>query len=138
VMIVVYRMKPVYRATARMEVQAETPALQTLNELNPSGVADAAFLQTQVDLLQNNNLAWQTMQELGLAGGSGELEAGGEGAGRSPLATPSSLIRAFKKHLHVEPLSESRLVEFSFESVASHLAARVANALVRNCGREFP
>ena len=35
VTVVVFRMKPVYRATARMEVQAETPALQTLNELNP-------------------------------------------------------------------------------------------------------
>ena len=136
VTIVVYRMSPVYRATARMEVQAETPALQTLNELNPSAAADAAFLQTQVDLLQNNNLAWQTMQELGLASGSAELGVGGEGgpegADRSGVATPSSLIRAFKKHLHVELLNESRLVEVSFESVDAHRAARVANALVKN------
>lgn len=76
VTVVVYRMKPVYRATARMEVQAETPALQSLNELNPSAATDAAFLQTQVDLLQNNNLAWQTMQELGLGNGSVELGTG--------------------------------------------------------------
>ena len=136
VTIVVYRMNPVYRATARMEVQAETPALQTLNELNPSAAADAAFLQTQVDLLQNNNLAWQTMQELGLATGDAELqaerEAGPEGADRPSVATPSSRIRAFKKHLHVELLNESRLVEVSFESVDPTLAARVANALVKN------
>ena len=67
VTLVVFRMKPVYRATARMEVQAETPQVQTLNELNPSAGTDDAFLQTQVDLLQNNNLAWETIQQLGLA-----------------------------------------------------------------------
>jgi capsular exopolysaccharide synthesis family protein len=136
VTIVVYRMRPVYRATARMEVQAETPALQTLNELNPSATADAAFLQTQVDLLQNNNLAWQTMQELRLEADSVGLEGGVEDwpeiSRRSPVATPSNLIRAFKKHLHVELLNDSRLVEVSFESVDSSLAARVANALVKN------
>ncbi|MGD0008622.1 MAG: polysaccharide biosynthesis tyrosine autokinase [Terriglobia bacterium] len=136
VTLVVFRMKPVYRATARMEVQAETPQLQTLNELNPSAAADAAFLQTQVDLLQNNNLAWETIQQLGLAAGSPELSAGGKGGpastDRSPSATQSSLIRAFRKHLHVELLNESRLVEVSFESVDPSLAARVANALVKN------
>ena len=136
VTVVVYRMKPVYRATARMEVQAETPALQTLNELNPGAAADAAFLQTQVDLLQNNNLAWQTIQELGLANGGAEFEARGDlwpgSTGRSTVATPASLIRNFKKHLHVELLNESRLVEVSFESRDSNLAARVANALVKN------
>jgi len=136
VTVVVFRMKPVYRATARMEVQAETPALQTLNELNPSVAADAAFLQTQVDLLQNNNLAWQTMQELGLANESVELGAAGDlwpgSTSRSTASTPASPIRSFKKHLHVELLNESRLVEVSFESVDSSLAARVANTLVKN------
>ncbi len=136
VTIVVFRMKPVYRATARMEVQAETPALQTLSELSPNATADAAFLQTQVNLLQNNNLAWQTMQELGLAAGASQATTAAEGGSASrdaPSAdSQSSLIRAFKKHLHVELLSESRLVEVSFESDDPSLAARVANALVRN------
>jgi len=136
VTLVVFRMKPVYRATARMEVQAETPQVQTLNELNPSAAADAAFLQTQVDLLQNNNLAWETIRQLGLAAGSSEPSAGGKGAAgsteRSPAAIQSSLIRGFRRHLHVELLNESRLVEVSYESVDPTLAARVANALVKN------
>ncbi|MGD0125070.1 MAG: polysaccharide biosynthesis tyrosine autokinase [Terriglobia bacterium] len=136
VTVVVYRMKPIYRATARMEVQAETPALQTLNELGPSGATDAAFLQTQVDLLQNNNLSWQTMQELGLANGNPELGVGADlwpvSTSRSTVATPANLILSFKKHLHIELLTESRLVEVSFESVDSNLAARVANTLVKN------
>ena len=136
VTLVVFRMKPVYRATARMEVQAETPQVQTLNELNPSAATDAAFLQTQVDLLQNNNLAWETIQQLGLAAGYPELRAAGKGGpastDRSPAATQASLIRAFKKQLHVELLNVSRLVEVSFDSVDPSLAARVANAHVKN------
>jgi len=136
VTITVFRMKPVYRATARMEVQAETPSLQTLDELHPNATSDAAFLQTQVDLLQNNNLAWETIQELDLATKLPELKAGlGVGATnitKSLPATQSSLIRAFKNHLHVELLNESRLVEVSFESVDPGLAAAVANALVKD------
>jgi len=136
VTIVVFRMKPLYRATARMEVQAETPPLQTLNELNSSSTTDAAFLQTQVDLLQNNNLAWQTIQELGLASRMPELRAGREGqaamSNTSLLESQSSLIRGFKRQLHVELLNDSRLVEVSFDSVDPGLAAAVANALVKN------
>jgi len=136
VTFVVFRTKPVYRATARMEVQAETPQLQTLNELNPSASADDAFLQTQVDLLQNNNLAWETIQQLGLASVYPELSAAGKGGpastDRSRAATQASLIRAFKAGLHVSLLSESRLVEVSYESVDPSLAARVANAHVKN------
>ena len=136
VTLAVFRMKPVYRATARMEVQAETPQLQTLNELNPSAATDAAFLQTQVDLLQNNNLAWETIQQLRLAAGNSEPSAGGKGGPASadsfPAATQSSQIRAFRKRLHVDLLNESRLVEVSFESDDPSLATRVANALVKN------
>jgi capsular exopolysaccharide synthesis family protein len=136
VTLAVFRMKPVYRATARMEVQAETPPVQTLNELNPSATTDDAFLQTQVDLLQNNNLAWETIQKLGLAGENPDPGGGGKGgrvsADESSATVQSSLIRAFKAALHVELLNESRLVEVSFESVDPVAAARVANALVKN------
>ena len=136
VTLFVFRMKPVYRATARMEVQAETPALQTLNDLNPSASTDAAFLQTQVDLLQNNNLIWDTLQRIGLASGQAQLSDGNlswlASPGKSPETTQSSLIRSFRKHLHVELLTESRLVEVSFDSADPKLATRAANALVRN------
>jgi capsular exopolysaccharide synthesis family protein len=136
VTIIVFRMKPVYRATARMEVQAETPPVQTLNELNPSAATDGAFLQTQVDLLQNNNLAWETIEELGLATRLPELQTvrkhSAASTNESLPATQSSLIRAFKGHLHVELLNESRLVEVSFDSVDPTLAADVTNALVKN------
>jgi capsular exopolysaccharide synthesis family protein len=136
VTLAVFRMKSVYRATARMEVQAETPQLLTLNELNPNGFTDEAYLQTQVDLLQNNNLAWETIQQLGLAAGNPEFSAGGKGGlestGSSPTTTQANLIRGFRGGLHVSLLTDSRLVEVSYDSVDPSLAARIANALVKN------
>ena len=71
VTLVVFRMKPVYRATARMEIQAETSQLLTLNDINPGWYSDDVYLQTQVNLLQNNNLIWETIEQLGLAAGKG-------------------------------------------------------------------
>jgi polysaccharide biosynthesis transport protein len=135
VALVVFRMTPIYQATARMEVQAETPQLQTLNNLNPSAIADDEFLQTQVDLLQNNNLAWETAQQLGLA----NLPEFNRQAKRSPADadTPPSEaqaaeIRALKSRLKVNLLPNSRLIEVSFTSTDPKVAARVANALVSN------
>ncbi|MGA2606391.1 MAG: polysaccharide biosynthesis tyrosine autokinase [Terriglobia bacterium] len=136
VTLVVFRIKPMYRATARMEVQAETAQLLTLNDLNQNGYTDESYLQTQVDLLQNNNVVWETIQKLGLAAGNPEISAGGKGGpgstDRSPTATQANLIRAFRGGLHVSLLGDSRLVEVSFDSVDPSLAARVANALVKN------
>src|SRR5512146_1092357 len=45
--IVSYRTTPVYRATARVELEAETPLVQSLNQAYQKMEADDAFLQTQ-------------------------------------------------------------------------------------------
>src|SRR5208337_2260859 len=132
----VFRIKPVYRATARMEIQAETAQVLSLNDINPGAYTDEAYMQTQVDLLQNNNLAWETIEQLGLAAGYPELSAAGKGGpgntGGSFAATQANLIRAFRGGLHVSLLTDSRLVEVSYESTDPNLATRVANALVKN------
>src|SRR5438132_5115132 len=45
VLVAVYsfRLKPVYRATARIDVEAEMPLLQTLNDLFPTSKATTCF-----------------------------------------------------------------------------------------------
>ncbi len=81
--------QPVYEATARVEVEAETPQIQSLSDLyrGVPGYADDAFLQTQVDVLQSENLAWRTVQQLGLGDKAGFAPVGG-GGGRSPADSP--------------------------------------------------
>jgi succinoglycan biosynthesis transport protein ExoP len=135
VAVVSFKMQPVYRAVARVEVEAEAPEIQSLNDLYRSTPSDDAFLQTQVNVLESDTLAWETIQQLNLektadltavAGVPPPGAAGGEEGGRGRL------IRAFRSNLHVELMRNSRMLEISFESKDPARAAAVANALVNN------
>jgi capsular exopolysaccharide synthesis family protein len=131
--IVSFKMQPVYEATARVEVEAETPQIQSLNDLYRSISTDQAFLQTQVNVLKSENLAWRTIQQLGLGEKAGFASVGGEpAAADSQTPAQNRLIKAFKGHLRVQLMRDSRMVEVTFESTDPQLAARVANALVNN------
>jgi capsular exopolysaccharide synthesis family protein len=132
--IVSFRTQPVYEATARVEVEADTPQIQSLNDLyrGMPGFTDDAFLQTQVDVLRSENLAWRTVQELGLGR---KAEHGGGGASPqadSQMAEQNDLIKAFGRHLRVQLMRDSRMIEVTFDSTDPRLAARAANALVKN------
>lgn len=130
-----FRMQPVYRAVARVEVEAEPPEIQSLNDLYRSMPSDDAFLQTQVNVLESDTLAWETIQQLGLDRGT---ELGSDAVGSGVAATEGAtrergrLIRAFRQKLHVELMRNSRMLEISFESKNPPQAAAVANALVNN------
>ena len=135
VAVVSFKMRPVYRATARVEVEAEAPQIQSLNDLYRSIPSDDTFLQTQVDVLESDNLAWQTIQQLGIAqqpdaltGSPAQLSVPSE----TPEALEGRLIRAFKKHLDVKVMRNSRMIEINFESTDPRLAANVANALMKD------
>ena len=135
VAIVSFKMQPVYEATARVEVEAETQQIQSLNDLYRSVPTDDAFLQTQVNVLKSENLAWRTVQQLGMGENAGFAPVGGGGerpAADSQTSAQNRLITAFKKHLRVQLMRDSRMVEVTFESTDPQLAARAANALVNN------
>ncbi|MBI4166168.1 MAG: polysaccharide biosynthesis tyrosine autokinase, partial [Acidobacteria bacterium] len=93
------------------------------------------FIETQVEIIQTDQLAWRTIQQLRL----GEdpafirntkfLEANGAD-GRALLQT--QLIKAFYDHLFVTLVRRTRVVEVKFESSDPQLAAQVANSLVNN------
>ena len=61
-----FTQKPVYSATAEVEVDSEMPDIQSVNNLYQTVPTDATFLQTQVDVLNSGSLAWQTIQQLKL------------------------------------------------------------------------
>jgi capsular exopolysaccharide synthesis family protein len=135
VTIVSFKMKPVYRATARVQVEAETPPLQTLDDLYRTIPTDDSFLQTQVNVLRSDNLSWLTIQQLHLESDP-QFNAQASEAAREPresaAALQGRLLNVFKKHLRAEVVRDSRVLEVSFESTDAALAARVANALVSN------
>ena len=133
VAIVSFKMQPVYEATARVEVEADTPAIQSITDLyrGEAGFSDDAFLQTQVDVLKSENLAWRTIQQLGL-GQQAEFAPGGAAQASVSAATQANLIGTFRGHLRVQLMRDSRMVEITFDSTDPQLAARAANALVNN------
>ena len=133
VAIISFREQPVFEATARVEVEAETPQIQSLNDLyrGEPGFTDDSFLQTQVNVLRSENLAWRTVEQLGL-GEKPEFAAAGASAAPSPTVAQNGLIRAFLGHLRVSLMRDSRMIEVTIDSTDPQLAARAANALVNN------
>lgn len=130
-----YKVKPVYRARAEVEVDAETAGVQSVNNLYEPVPTDPVFLQTQVNVLDSTNLAWQTIQQLKLdrQPAFNPLASSPSGRGRESLAAQETrLIGRFERSLDVEFVTGSRMIKVSFESTDPRLAAQVANALVSN------
>ncbi len=67
VAIVSFLTPPVYKATARIEVQPESPLTQAILESNERPDTDDGFLQTEIQVLRSDRLAWQTIEQLQLS-----------------------------------------------------------------------
>jgi capsular exopolysaccharide synthesis family protein len=130
-----YKLKPVYQAAARIDVEAELPLLQTLNDIFKTGEADDSFLATQVSIMQSDNLVWDTIQQLemgsGLESPAGSAQSGGKVVG-TPPAMRNAMVAAFKGRLRVDRMKDTHMLSVSFESTDPTEAANVANALVKN------
>ena len=131
VAMVNFRMPPVYEARVSVEVEGEAPEVQSISNFYRGTPSDEAFLRTQVKVLESDNLAWQTIQQLGIDQ-SAEFSPPRGGKPVSPAIVQISLINAFRDHLRVEWVRNSRMLEVSFEARDPRLAAAVANALVSN------
>lgn len=131
--IATFKMKPVYKAVARVEVNAEMPQMQSLEAMYQHTPTNQDFLRTQIQVLQTDNLAWLTVEQLSLGQNAGFL-------GRPPAEVKwqdhsqrkVALIRMFKSGLSAELVPGSRVIEVGFESIDPKLAADAANALVNN------
>ena len=126
--IVSFRMTPIYQAAARLEIEPETPGLQSANDTYQKADADDMFLQTQIQALKSDNLAWQTIEQLGLARKLGVIppeKLTTEEIGKHKV----QLIGAFENHLKVEVLPKTRMLSVGFESSNPQLAAQVASTV---------
>ena len=134
VTIASFKMKPVYQAAARVEVDKESQNTLPFQGVNYDEYVDLEnYVETQVKILQSETLALQTIRELNLGqypefgGPSGPLAQAHGGAEARP-----AILGAFLGRLSVKRVPNSRLVEVQFESGNPELAARVANGHVHN------
>ena len=134
--IYTFRMVPIYRATASVEVETDYPQLQSLNEAyRQMPVEDASFLSTQMQVLQSDTLASTTIQQLGLDHEPSLAVAVSE-RGKTPTqiaaTRKSKLIEKFKKSLTVEPVKDTRILAVSYDNPSPELSAHIANQLIND------
>src|ERR1700733_268976 len=134
VSIASFKMKPVYVAAARVEVDKESQNTLPFQGVNYEEYVDMEdYIETQIKILQSETLAMQTINNLNLSqypefgGPSGAIAAPHGGAG---VARPA-ILGAFLGHLSVKRVPNSRLIEVQFDSGDPQLAARVANGHVQ-------
>jgi succinoglycan biosynthesis transport protein ExoP len=134
VSIASFKMKPVYVAAARVEVDKESQNTLPFQGVNYEEYVDMEdYIETQIKILQSETLAMQTINALNLSqypefgGPSNAIAAPHGGAG---VARPA-ILGAFLGHLSVKRVPNSRLVEVQFDSGDPQLAARVANGHVQ-------
>jgi polysaccharide biosynthesis transport protein len=132
VSIATFRMRPVYVATARIEIDRENanilpfPGADSYDYMLDSD----NYIETQSKILTSETLALQTIRNNGLAlrpefdGGLSEAVASGNLANQ---VRPPELA-AFLSSLSVKRVPNSRLLDVSFESTNPQLAARTVNA----------
>lgn len=128
--VVSFRMPPVYQASARLEISGEMPDLTSLQALFTIMPTDEDFIQTQVRVMQSDDIAMQTIRALRLHERP-EYAVRPPGAQMTPF-TPTEevqLIGRFRGGLNVAPIRSSRLVEVKYDSTDPKLAADIVNAL---------
>jgi succinoglycan biosynthesis transport protein ExoP len=136
VTIASFKMKPVYEAAARVEVDKESQSPLPFQEENSYDefVDMDSYLETQTKILESETLAFQTIKSMDLArypefgGGPGTSAFGQGGAGtRRP-----AILGAFLGGLSVKRVPNSRLIQVEFEAEDPQLAAQIVNAHLQN------
>lgn len=152
-------MKDVYQPVARLEIVPLNSGIKSLQDTEESQATDQDYLETQSQILRSNALAMSVIRELHLdkspefAGKETQTRIGttpeGVEQGSSDRAqdqdksflreqfelverTPaeSMALDAFRQHLTVNRVRNSRLVEVSFQSHDPRLAQVITNALI--------
>jgi capsular exopolysaccharide synthesis family protein len=134
VAIASFKMTPIYEATVRLDIEADTPQIQSLNDLyRDSGTAnDEDFIGTQIQVIEGASLAERTIEHSGLLNNPKWVAAIRQSG--NPLSSefgnsPDELVESFRRCLHVQKVRDSHVVNVSFESADPHLSAKVANSL---------
>ena len=136
VTIASFKMKPVYQATARVEVDREGQSLSPFQDANSydAYVDSENYIETQTKILQSETVALATIRSLDLAR---YPEFGGDSrSGSQTRETVNSsrppILGVFLSRLSVKRVPNSRLIDVGFEAQSAQLAAQVVNAHLRN------
>src|SRR5580693_9433341 len=136
VTIASFKMRPVYEASARVEVDRDTQTVVPFGDANQYEAYEdsEAYIETQSKILQSETLALMTIKSQDLArfpefGGTPNSIAW-QHAGATP-GRPA-ILGAFLGRLAVKRVPQSRLIEVHFAAEDPQLAAQVVNTHLQN------
>ena len=130
VTIASFKMKPVYEAAARVEVDKESQNVLRFQDNSYDEYMDSEdYIETQAKILQSETLALQTIKSLDLGrypefGGSANSLTFAQSG---PASKRPAILGAFLGSLSVKRVPTSRLIEVRFEAEDPQLAALVVN-----------
>ena len=137
VSIATFRMKPVYSASAKIEIDRENNNILPFQGADPYDFEMDLenYIETQSRILTSETLALQTIRNMNLAGkseysGDGASEAIASGTLENQKLPPE--VGAFLGSLTVKRIPSTRLMEVSFESTDPNMAARILNYHLKN------
>jgi len=133
VTIASFKMKPVYVASARVEVDRESNGPLPFQGTDYDEYVDMDnYIQTQAQILQSETLAMDTIRSLDLPR---YPEFGGDSkalVNAGPNQKTPPILGDFLSRLTVSRVPNSRLIEVQFAAEDPQLAARVVNAHLHN------
>lgn len=126
--------KPVYRATATLQIEREPTKVMDIDFLGSGDIRDTRdFYQTQFELIRSRALAAEVIRELNLEAELSSTSIIGQLKGmlglRENTDRQAELEELLLENLTVEPVKNSRLVAVSFMSSDPQQAAEIANAV---------
>ncbi len=139
VTIATFRMKPVYEATARVEIDRENANAIRFSDSDQYDMYEDLdnYITTQSKILTSETLAMRTVKSMGLDrlpqfGGQPGKAVKAEAPGPDSSLKRPAALGAFLGSLSVKRVPNSRLLDVTFESTDPVLAARVVNAHLNN------
>jgi succinoglycan biosynthesis transport protein ExoP len=136
VTIASFKMRPIFVASARVEVDKESQNMSPFPDSNSYDefMDMENYLETQSKILQSETLALQTIKSLNL---ERYLEFGGNPnapafAHSGVAARRPAILGAFLGRLSVKRVPNSRLIEVTFEAEDPQLAAQIVNTHLQN------
>src|SRR6202161_4580349 len=136
VTIASFKMKRVYVAAARVEVDKESQNMMPFPDSNSYDefMDMENYLETQAKILQSETLALQTIKSLDLTRypefGGGPNPTAWSHSGPAPQRP--AILGAFLGRLSVKRVPTSRLIEVTFEAEDPQLAAQIVNTHLQN------
>jgi polysaccharide biosynthesis transport protein len=134
VTIATFKSKPVYEASARVEVDRNTQSVLPFQSTTDydTYMDQEGYIETQTKILQSETLALQTIKSLNLGqypefGGTGTPDFSQEANENRP-----AILGAFLSRLSVSRVPNTTLIQVSFTAQDPQLAARVVNAHLLN------